>query len=60
MLIFYEIDLYICIVSENGKLIDLMFKEFDFFVIILKDFGQVFLWEQLLNFIWGEDYFGID
>ncbi len=56
----YEIDLYTRTVSENGKPIDLTSKEFDFLVTISKDLGQAFSREQLLNLIWGEDYFGTD
>ncbi len=56
----YEIDLRTRTVSENGKPIDLTSKEFDFLVTISKDLGQAFSREQLLNLIWGEDYFGTD
>lgn len=56
----YEIDLHTRTVSENGKPIDLTSKEFDFLVTISKDLGQAFSREQLLNLIWGEDYFGTD
>lgn len=56
----YEIDLHTRTVSENGKSIDLTSKEFDFLVTISKDLGQAFSREQLLNLIWGEDYFGTD
>ncbi|MBQ4865862.1 response regulator transcription factor [Priestia megaterium] len=56
----YEIDLHTRTVSENGKHIDLTSKEFDFLVTISKDLGQAFSREQLLNLIWGEDYFGTD
>lgn len=56
----YEIDLHTRTVSEDGKPIDLTSKEFDFLVTISKDLGQAFSREQLLNLIWGEDYFGTD
>ncbi|WP_394547934.1 response regulator transcription factor [Priestia aryabhattai] len=56
----YEIDLHTRTVSENGKPIDLTSKEFDFLLTISKDLGQAFSREQLLNLIWGEDYFGTD
>lgn len=56
----YEIDLHARTVSESGKPIDLTSKEFDFLVTISKDLGQAFSREQLLNLIWGEDYFGTD
>jgi two-component system response regulator CssR len=56
----YEIDLHTRTASENGKPIDLTSKEFDFLVTISKDLGQAFSREQLLNLIWGEDYFGTD
>ncbi|MED3977777.1 response regulator transcription factor [Priestia megaterium] len=56
----YEIDLHTRTVSENGKPIDLTSKEFDFLVTISKDLGQAFSREQLLNLIWGKDYFGTD
>lgn len=56
----YEIDLHTRTVSENRKPIDLTSKEFDFLVTISKDLGQAFSREQLLNLIWGEDYFGTD
>ncbi|TYR81288.1 response regulator transcription factor [Priestia megaterium] len=56
----YTIDLQTRTVQENGAPIDLTSKEFDFLVTLSQDLGQAFSREQLLNSIWGKDYFGTD
>ncbi|MCP1189978.1 response regulator transcription factor [Priestia flexa] len=56
----YRLDLHTRTVYENNEPIDLTSKEFDFLVTLSKDIGQAFSREQLLNSIWGEDYFGSD
>ncbi|HWO98908.1 MAG TPA: response regulator transcription factor [Bacillus sp. (in: firmicutes)] len=56
----YTIDLNVRLVYRNGKNIDLTSKEFDLLVTLARNQGQAFSREQLLNHIWGEDYYGTD
>lgn len=45
-------------VLEEGQVINLTPKEFDLLVFLSKNTGQVFNREQLLNTVWGYDFFG--
>ena len=56
----YTIDLNVRLVYKNGKNIDLTSKEFDLLVTLAQNQGQAFSREQLLNHVWGEDYYGTD
>ncbi|WP_078412984.1 response regulator transcription factor [Priestia abyssalis] len=56
----YTIDLNVRLVYKNGKSLDLTSKEFDLLVTLAQNQGQAFSREQLLNHIWGEDYYGTD
>jgi two-component system, OmpR family, response regulator CssR len=56
----YTIDLNVRLVYKNGEGIDLTSKEFDLLVTLAQNQGQAFSREQLLNHIWGSDYYGTD
>ncbi|MFC3882197.1 response regulator transcription factor [Bacillus songklensis] len=56
----YTIDLDVRMVYMNGESIDLTSKEFDLLASLAQNQGQAFSREQILNHIWGEDYFGTD
>ena len=45
-------------VTEGGKKINLTPKEFDLLLFLLKNTNQVFKREQLLDKVWGYDFFG--
>jgi two-component system OmpR family response regulator len=53
-----EIDLAGHTVSRSGTLIDLTHKEFDLLAFLIKNRGQVFSRDQLLEKVWGYDYAG--
>ncbi|MBR2827735.1 MAG: response regulator transcription factor [Bacilli bacterium] len=56
----YQIDLEKRIVTLNKKEIKLTTLEFDLVVLFIKNKGKSFSREEILNTIWGEDYFGTD
>jgi len=56
----YQIDLEKRIVTLNQKEIKLTTLEFDLVVLFIKNKGKSFSREEVLNTIWGEDYFGSD
>ena len=56
----YEIDENKRIVFENGKPIDLTTKEFDLLMLFVKNKGTAFIREQILEKVWGDNYFGSD
>lgn len=56
----YTIDLNVRLVYQNGKSMDLTSKEFDLLLTLTQSQGQAFSREQLLNHVWGEDYYGTD
>jgi len=45
-------------VFANGSLIELSLKEFELLYFLGKNKGRVFTRDQLLEYIWGYDYFG--
>jgi len=47
-------------VYDKGELIDLTTREFDLLMLFVKNKGTAFLREQILEKIWGDDYFGSD
>ncbi len=53
-----EIDLARHTVSRSGTLIELSPKEFDLLAFLIKNRGQVFSRDQLLEKVWGYDYAG--
>ena len=46
------------IIKKNGKEIDLTRREFDLFYYLARHRGQVLTRENLLQTVWGYDYFG--
>ena len=46
--------------NENGKKINLTSKEFDLLVYLLDNMHQALSREQIINNVWGNDYFGSD
>jgi len=46
--------------GEESAVIDLTSKEFDLLLLFVKNIGQAFSREQVLNHVWGGDYFGSD
>lgn len=47
-------------VTLEGREIDLTSKEFDLFFLLAQNQGQAFSREQVLDYIWGQDYVGSD
>ena len=56
----YEIDIDKRIVLHNGKEVNLTTLEFDLLYMFLSNKGKSFSRDDILNIIWGEDYFGSD
>lgn len=56
----YNIDLTKRIVLENGREIKLTTLEFDLLVLFLKHLDKCFTREEILDAVWGNDYFGSD
>ena len=56
----YLIDETKRIVYEDEKAIDLTTKEFDLLMLFVKNKGTAFLREQILENVWGDNYFGSD
>ena len=56
----YSIDLLKRLVSFKGKEVKLTTLEFDLLVVFLKNLDKSFSREEILNLVWGIDYFGSD
>lgn len=56
----YEIDETQRIVYFKGKQIEVTTKEFDLLMLFVKNRGNAFLREQILQKVWDENYFGSD
>ena len=56
----YEIDIDKRLVSENGKEITLTTLEFDLLTMLLKSKNKSFSRNQILENVWGDNYFGSD
>lgn len=56
----YSIDMVKRLVSSKGKEIKLTTLEFDLLVLLLKHLDKSFSREEILNEVWGIDYFGSD
>ncbi|MCB2294075.1 response regulator transcription factor [Clostridium algoriphilum] len=56
----YKIDENTREVSLNGEVIELTSKEFDLLVFFINYRSQAFSRDQILERVWGEDYFGND
>ena len=60
MLGYYLVDEDTREVSKGGRVIELTSKEFDMLVFFMDYRSQAFSREQILERVWGEDYFGND
>ena len=56
----YEIYLEKRLVLFEGSEVDLTSKEMDLLTMLIQNKNQAFKREQILNHIWGSDYFGSD
>jgi two-component system alkaline phosphatase synthesis response regulator PhoP len=54
------IDLVNCDVTVNGSVVELTFKEYELLKLLAGNRGRVYTREDLLNMIWGYEYFGGD
>lgn len=54
------IDLAKCEVTIEGKVIELTFKEYQLLKFLASNKGRVYTREELLNKVWGYDYYGGD
>jgi DNA-binding response OmpR family regulator len=54
------IDLLNCDVTVNGRVVELTFKEYELLKLLAANRGRVYTREDLLNIIWGYEYFGGD
>lgn len=56
----YEINHISREIRLDGKIIDLTTKEYDMILYFAKNQDRALSREQILDYIWGEDYFGSD
>lgn len=56
----YKIDENSRLVSQGENIIDLTSKEYELLIYFSKNFEVALSREQILNYIWGQDYFGSD
>ena len=56
----YTIDFDRRIVTENNSNINLKSKEYDLLLFLLKNKSKAFSRDQILDNVWGSDYFGSD
>lgn len=56
----YEIDMEKRIVTENDKELSLTTLEFDLLILFLENKNKSFSRAQILDSVWGKDYFGSD
>jgi len=56
----YEIDMEKRIVTENDKELSLTTLEFDLLILFLENKNKSFSRGQILDSVWGKDYFGSD
>ena len=56
----YSIDLDKRTVEQNSKPIKLTTLEFDLLILFIKNKDKCFSREEILNSVWGSDYFGND
>ncbi len=56
----YVINLDKRIIELNKKTIKLTTLEFDLLILLIKNKGKCFSREEILNLVWGQDYFGND
>ena len=55
-----QLDLSSCEVTVDDYIIELTFKEYELLKLLVRNRGRVFTREELLDRIWGYDYFGGD
>ena len=55
-----QLDLGSCEVMVDNRVIELTFKEYELLKLLARNRGRVFTREELLDKIWGYDYFGGD
>ena len=56
----YVIDYDKRVVTENGQNVNLTSKEYDLLLFLLNNKSKAFNRDQILNYVWGDDYFGSD
>ncbi len=56
----YDIDVDKRSVYDHGVLVNLTSKEYELLVFLLENKGRAFNREQILNNIWGDEYYGSD
>ena len=56
----YDIDENQRTVHKGGEIIDLTTKEFDLLMLFVKNRGNAFVREQILEKVWDENYYGSD
>lgn len=56
----YKIDINKRLVTEEDKEIKLTTLEFDLLKLLVTNMNRVYSREEILNHVWGEDYFGSD
>ncbi len=56
----YQIDKDRRSVFENDLVVSLTSKEYDLLIYLVENAGKAFSRDQILNAVWGEDYFGSD
>ncbi len=56
----YSINVSKRVVADKGQEIKLTNLEFDLLVLFIKNIGRSFTREEILNTVWGDDYYGSD
>lgn len=56
----YTIDIEKRLVQKNNKIINLTTLEFDLLYMFISNKNKSFSRDDILNYVWGEDYFGSD
>lgn len=56
----YSINLAGRFVKVNEEIIELTSREFELLVYFVQNTGQALSREQILNYLWGDDYYGTD
>lgn len=56
----YEIDADKRIVYDNGQILNLTAKEYDLMIFFVENKGKAFSRDQILDHVWGSEYFGSD
>lgn len=56
----YEIDSDKRIVKDNDEILNLTAKEYDLMIFLVENKGKAFSRDQILDHVWGNEYFGSD